>query len=348
MLDKTNIEKILEGLNLSKVDLEIYTNTFENMWKVFEPVYNGVDDSHNGKHIYHVFRRCMEMVNWLKFNTRNFNDDKESKYILKLGLATMVHDAFSYTSRKFHHEKAYEFIRKLMDIKVIEGNHIDPLTKAENVFIATEDALKFLYFQRLNLNHTVDYSTYNALEDNFIIDKREYHKDNIKHINTFLKSFSKYDLLEVSKMVLEHRASYDGTFSTELCEVFSAADRDDLDLNVVINRIYTCALNDENKFECDHHGYQPLTINTKNRSIKILPIIKQLEKDGWDNKLIKTFYHLCEKFSRNGYAYKNLKDDGFYKTYYKDQLEDFWSEIDKIVFIPMSMFRYIRNTYVEK
>ena len=81
MLDKTNIEKILERFNLSKVDLEIYTSTFENMWKVFEPVYSSVDDSYNSKHIYHVFRRCMEMVNWLKFNTRNFKDNKETTYL---------------------------------------------------------------------------------------------------------------------------------------------------------------------------------------------------------------------------------------------------------------------------
>lgn len=343
MLNREIIKKVLEELNLTNVDLEIYTSTFENMWKVFEPVYAVVDDSHNSKHIYHVFRRCMEMVKWLKFNTRNFNEDKESRYILKLGLAAMVHDAFSYTSRKQHHVKAYEFIRRLVDIKVIEGNHIDPLTKAENVFSASQDVLRFLYFQRLNLSHTVDYSSYVLTNEKNEMACHDRTYENIKHLDTFLNSFSKYDLLEVSDMVQQHRASYEGNFTSELCEIFSAADRDDLDLSVIVNRIYTCALNDGNKFECDHNGYQPLVIKTKGRDIKILPIINQLEKDGWDNKLIKTFYHLCEKFSRSGYAYNNLKEDGFYKTYYKDQLEDYWGEIDKIAFIPSLMFKYIKK-----
>lgn len=343
MLFKENVEKLLEDLNLPKVELDIYTNLILNIWKVFEPVYSGVDDSHNEKHIYHVLKRCMKMVHWLKFNSRNFTDDKESRYILKLSLAAISHDAFSYTSRKQHHVKAYEFIRKLVDIKVIEGNHIDPLTKAEKVFSASQDALKFLYFQKLNLSHTVDYSSYIVASEP--CHDRTY--ENIKYLDTFLNSFSKYDLLEVSDMVQQHRASYEGNFTSELCEIFSAADRDDLDLNVIINRIYTCALNEDNKFECDINGYKRLIIFRHNGPVDIYPIILRLKEDGWDNKLIKTFYHLCEKFSRDGYAYSNLKEDGFYKTYYKNHLEDFWKAIDNVIFMPTTMLKYIKNLNVD-
>lgn len=334
MLNKENIKKALEGLNLSEVDLKIYTETFENMWSIFEPVYKSVDDSHNGKHIYHVFRRCMEMVQWLKLNTRNFTDDKESRYILKLGLAAMSHDAFSYNYRKFHHEKAYELIRKLVDIKVIEGNHIDPLTKAENVNIVMEDVITSLYFQR-----NPDYKI--VIGDEYIT-CGDISKNVKPKLTKLLNSFSKYDLLEVSNMVLQHRASYTGNFTSELCEIFSAADRDDLDLNVVINRIYTCALNEDNKFECDLNGFKDLTLNRHNGPVSLLGIINHLKKEEIPNILIKTFYHLCEKYSRDGYAYSNLKEDGFYKTYYKNQLENFWKEIDEIIFIPNLMLKYIK------
>lgn len=338
MLYKENVEKLLEDLNLPKVELDIYTNLILNIWKVFEPVYSVVDDSHNEKHIYHVLKRCMKMVHWLKFNSRNFTDDKESRYILKLSLAAISHDAFSLVYRKHHHVKAYEFIRKLVDIKVIEGNHIDPLTKMENMGIVTEDALTFLYKQK-----DIDFSFYLTFEDGVLTHEGNLIKENRKYLYSILQSFSKYDLLEVSEMVQQHRASYEGNFTSELCEIFSAADRDDLDLNVVINRIYTCALNEDNKFECDLNGYKRLIIFRHNGPIDIYPIILRLKEDGWDNKLIKTFYHLCEKFSRDGYAYSNLKEDGFYKTYYKNHLEDFWKAIDDVIFMPATMLKYIKN-----
>ncbi len=338
MLNRESIEKVLEGLNLSKVDLKIYTDTFETIWKIFKPVYDTVDDSHNGKHIYHVFRRCMEMVKWLKFNTRNFNEDKESRFILKLGLAAMTHDAFSLTYRKNHHDKAHEFIRKIVDLKVIEGNHIDPLTKVENMINAEEDVLTFLYKQKDN-----DFSSYLTFEDGVMTHEGNYIKENHKYLYTILQCFSKYDLLEVSDMVQQHRASYEGNFTSELCEIFSAADRDDLDLSVIINRIYTCALNDTNKFACAINGYKELILCTNSGPVSLLSILKNLEKEGWSEKHIKTFYHLCEKFSRDGYAYKNLKADGFYKTYYSNKLLDFWDEIYKIIFIPSSMLKYIKK-----
>lgn len=319
------IKKVLEELNLTKIEIEKYYECFESVWEFTKPCYVNVDESHNENHIFHVFSRSMKLIFWLKRNYHNWNSKLEKDYIMCMGLASFLHDIYSYTSRKNHHEKAYLLLRKICDIKILEQDNT--INLKDKSIIITNNMMEIL-------NSIPNQTTINA-------------------VNKFkwLKYYSKLNILEVSNMVKEHRASYKGEFSSMLCELFSTADRDDIDLNIVINRIYTCALNDDNKFECDHNGFQSLTINTKNRSIKILPIIKQLEKDGWDNRLIKTFYHLCEKFSRDGYAYKNLKDDGFYKTYYKDQLEDFWSEIDKIVFIPMSMFKYIRNiknTYVEK
>ena len=56
-------------------------------------------------------------------------------------------------------------------------------------------------------------------------------------------------------------------------------------------------------------------------------IIKQIQEIEylklelkWDNNKVKTLFHIYEKFSRSGYMFSNLKEDGIYMSYNKDRL----------------------------
>lgn len=308
------IKNVLEELNLSKSDITTYTNCFTSIWNLVKSKYLNVDEAHNENHIFHVFQRSMKMVFWLKRNSDEWNEKKERDYILCMGLASFMHDVYSYSNRKFHHEKAYLLLRKITDLKIAETSDINVIDKARNVVDLQNEILYFLY------------------------------SENIKNENLFdwLKYYNKTNLLNVSEMVLQHRASYNKDFSSELCEMFSAADRDDLNLEVVIKRILKCAEDDNCVFECDKNNFKPLAItinHTSYHSEEIIPYLKNTLE--WNDKMIKTFYHLWEKFSRVGYMYSNLNSDGFYMRYYKNQLEEFWEEIDEIISSPEKMVVWV-------
>ena len=311
------IENLFKGYGITEVDKKLYKDLCLNIWWLVSPAYSNVDDSHNENHIFHVLRRSIDLVFWLKNRSRNFNHDKETKYIMKVILASFIHDVFSYNNRKYHHEKAYLLIRKICDIKVLEQN---------NTLNVKDKAIEVVnkMFEVLNL---IPGQVTSAATKKF----------------EWLKWYSKYDLLEVSEMVNEHRASYEGKFSSELCELFSTADRDDLDLNVVINRIYVYAKDKTNRFNCDINGFLPLDITINQRSYHTEEIIPYLKNSlEWNDEKVKTFYHLWEKFSKVGYMYNSLKIDGIFMLYYKDQITKFYNDIDAIIENPEEMLKYIK------
>lgn len=325
---KLEVKDLFEGYGLNEVDMKIYPEIFEMIWKMFSCAYENVDEAHNQNHVYHVLRRAVKMVFWLKNNTRNFNHDKETKYILKVILASIVHDVYSYTKRKKHHEEAYLLIRKLVSLKVLE--HSKNMNVKDKAIAVSNQKMEIL--ESIPVNNIKNMTTNSDIEFHYDFSKFDW-----------LKYFSSYDLLEVSNMVNEHRASYNGSFTSELCELFSCADRDDLDLNIIINRIYNCSKDDKCTFEYDIHGNRPLDIFINNVSYHSLEIIPYLEKTlEWDNMKIKTFYHLWEKFSRVGYMFENLPLEGFYFKYYKNNIEEFYSQVDDIIINPEKLLSYLK------
>lgn len=169
--------------------------------------------------------------------------------------------------------------------------------------------------------------------------------DEDRHIDYWMdcfKYFTKDMLIEASQMVSEHRASYKGQFSNKGSEILSAADRGKPDIYSVVNRIYTCAMDSNYVFEVDKKGYANLKVVIGNHLYNSVEIIDKLTYiDKWTEQQIKTFYHLWEKYSRNGYAFSNLDENGVYFQYYKEDIYKFWNIIDSIIGVPELMIQIL-------
>lgn len=139
------------------------------------------------------------------------------------------------------------------------------------------------------------------------------------------------DMLEVVfQMVTEHRASYIGIYSNIMCEIFSTADRDELVLDTVIKRSYLF-----------HFSQQEEKPELKNKIIRIKEtefstdkLIHDLRENNWSDEDIYVFYHIIDKFSKDGYAFKNMKNKWLMNEYYKNELKNFWNEINMYILLP--------------
>lgn len=313
------ITSMFNSLSPDKDKIRFYSSLTMDIWKMFKGRYENVDEAHNHNHIFHVLQRAIDIVEFC-ISKHIIQKSERERFYKQMIFASIAHDAFSYTDRSKHHEKAYELIKVFESVKVNEQNSIDVLTKAENDFSLKLDILRML-------------------------DVPEELRQEISHFNfNWLKYYNKIDLYIVAFMVLQHRASNKDNFINLQAEIFSCADRDDLDLNIIINRIYKCSKDDKCTFEYDIHGNRPLDIVINNVSYHSLEIIPYLEKTlEWDNMKIKTFYHLWEKFSRVGYMFDTLKPDGVYFSYYKDVINNFYKEVDEIIVNPEKMLTYLKG-----
>lgn len=140
----------------------------------------------------------------------------------------------------------------------------------------------------------------------------------------FLDSITIRVLDQAMDCVLNHRSSNNPLFNTKAGEVFAAADNDPLDIRTIIGRIDSCSQEDKDY---------------------VVPILTEE-----DNKLlaygkytIRTYLHLREKFSRDGYMFKNMKPDSMFMTYYKDDLNKFWKEVDEVMEEPGLILQYVRE-----
>lgn len=325
-MNDEDIVDLLGELNISFDDRVYYFKVIRQVWRLFNTAYNNTDKGHDSNHIYHVLKRSMKIVLWLR-DRDNLDGTYVKSYMLRVILASITHDVFSFTKRKFHHEEAYVLLRKLTNLKVLEYNNT--LNIKEKAIMVVDAKLEILG----------------------CIPNQDA-KDTLEKFD-WLKHYNKLDLHFVSFMVLQHRASYVGEFSSILCELFSAADRDDLDLNIIVNRVYNSTTgNVENNKNNEIDKYLNTFDNLKDTVD--LDVSHQLElfKDKieflklelkWDNNKIKTLYHIYEKFSRSGYMFTNLKEDGIYMSYNKDRLEKYWLEVDYLLDNPEHMLTYLKE-----
>lgn len=308
---KEKIETLFGNYNFPEDNKKLYIYLSLNIWEMVKTAYVS-DETHNENHILHVLRRGIDLVLWLKSD--KYDTPIVNEYIIKLILASFMHDIYSSTDRKHHHTKAYELLRKICDYKILLQNF--DIYNTDKIVKTSDTEIEIL---------------------NLIPGQSP---DQASSKLSWIRHYHKHDLICISHAVNEHRASYEGDFNSEFSELFSAADRDDLDLNVVINRIYKCAIDKTNIFNCDLNNFSTLDIIIDGVEYKSNLIINNLK---CDDIIIKTFYHLWEKFSRVGYMYKNIKSNGIYMSYYKNQIDDFHNEIDKIIKNPLKILDYIKE-----
>ena len=325
-MNDEDIVDLLGKLNISFEDRIYYFKVIKQVWKLFNTAYINTDKGHDSNHIYHVLKRSMKIVIWLR-DRDNLDDTYVKSYMLRVILASITHDVFSFTKRKFHHEEAYVLLRKLVNLKVIEyDNTLNVKEKAMMVVDAKLEILGCIPNQDA--------------------------KDTLEKFD-WLVHYNKLDLHFVSFMVLQHRASYVGEFSSILCELFSAADRDDLDLNIIVNRVYNSIIgNVRNNGSDEIDKYLNIFDNAYSAEYLDASVKLKLFKNKigylklelkWDNNKVKTLFHIYEKFSRSGYMFSNLKEDGIYMSYNKDRLEKYWLEVDYLLDNPEHMLTYLKE-----
>ncbi len=143
---------------------------------------------------------------------------------------------------------------------------------------------------------------------------------------------------QIAYAVGEHRGSFKGEYTSKLSELISAADRGLPNLTGIIKRIYQCAVNPNLVFSVDQFGIPDITLSNR---ITLLETHDKLLSEGVDPVLVKTFVHLYEKYSINGYGRYN----SVYKNVYKEELCNMWEEIEKISVNPKLILGYIPNRY---
>lgn len=283
---------------------------FVTLWKEVSEHYRN-DPSHGLGHLLEVFKNSINMY----YAIFNRIDSAVKKFIL----ATIMHDLFSFTSRENHHILAKHLLEEIYNKLELE--------EPDYLLINFSDSGEVLH------NTFVDIDTPIAVSC-------------CMNITTIKNAFSGEDILEVANMVHEHRASKKLGFSSICSEIFNAADKDAPVLDKVVKRIYTCAKVKENKFKSDLNGYKNLESPYGDFTSDVK--IKELEALGWPDTMIKTFYHLWEKYSSNGYMFMGTDKNGVYATYYADKIEVFHNEINLIIETPEKMFELLDKDDVEE
>ena len=150
----------------------------------------------------------------------------------------------------------------------------------------------------------------------------------------------KFKYPEKSKLVAllckEHRASFNGEFSNILCEIFSAADRDCLDLKQIIQRSYSYT-----KKRREVNPRRNIIIEIGGTQYSVDKLMRDLIADDWEFEKVEVFYHIIDKFSKIGYMFTNIKPDGIFMEYYKNDIQKFWDEIDQLILNPKLFDTYL-------
>ena len=150
----------------------------------------------------------------------------------------------------------------------------------------------------------------------------------------------KFKYPEKSKLVAllckEHRASFNGEFSNILCEIFSAADRDCLDLKQIIQRSYSYT-----KKRREINPRRNIIIEIGGTQYSVDKLMRDLIANDWEFEKVEVFYHIIDKFSKIGYMFTNIKPDGIFMEYYKNDIQKFWDEIDQLILNPKLFDTYL-------
>ena len=187
------------------------------------------------------------------------------------------------------------------------------------------------------------------------IDLLEYLKN--EEVNNFIsKKFTDISIDNkfidiVCSMVYEHRASYNHNFSHVMCELFSAADRGMPNFDSMFKR--TLSFNKlKTNFKLDVDKNIDIVINNSGKysttyskfyfenSVKFKGEIKDY--------IIFSLLHMMDKFSRNGYAFNRLKENGIYKNYFGKELEQLYLEIEKLFLVKPDILKHLVNNYIIK
>lgn len=158
---------------------------------------------------------------------------------------------------------------------------------------------------------------------------------------TWLNSIEPEDFDIIYTMVREHRASFQGEFSNIMCEIFSAADRDVLILNKVIERSLKHHFSSQKE-----HTHENKEFKLNGSPVTTDQLIATWKEYDFKEQYINVGYHLIDKFGRDGYAWKGLKSEdegGIYMGYYGQQLESFWVKIAKMLSFPYKFLEKLEN-----
>ena len=140
----------------------------------------------------------------------------------------------------------------------------------------------------------------------------------------------------VSLMCREHRASFSGPFSNILCEIFSAADRDALNLKHIIQRSYSYT-----KKRREVQPRRNIIIDINGTQFSVDKLMRDLIANDWEFDKVEVFYHIIDKFSKVGYMFENINPDGIFMEYYKNDIQKFWDEIDQLILNPKLFDTYL-------
>ena len=140
----------------------------------------------------------------------------------------------------------------------------------------------------------------------------------------------------VALMCREHRASFSGPFSNILCEIFSAADRDALNLKHIIQRSYSYT-----KKRREVQPRRNIIIDINGTQFSVDKLMRDLIANDWEFDKVEVFYHIIDKFSKVGYMFENINSDGIFMEYYKNDIQKFWDEIDQLILNPKLFDTYL-------
>lgn len=323
MITENSIREILVSIKLIDVDIEIYTKAFLSMWELVKPAYSSsLITAHGEEHILTVLKKSMQLVRWLKFHKKSFDCNKESKYILSLGLATFLHDVYSESHRDTHHILAHNLVLKIRELAIDIQKH-DANMGHES-----------LYYSMLNIVTDIDPRgvAIGLIPDETLLSKFKW-----------LNLFTKYDLDNVANMVFEHRASVTKCYSNKLCETFAVADKDELDIKKIVRRCYnhTIAIKSKDRKEIKPSDLTVKQIVHGGIVISTVNIVSKLLINK-EYILVEVYIHILNKYSRDGYMFENVRQDSLYYKYYGHQLEDFWFDVNKILVTPKLITEYIK------
>lgn len=152
----------------------------------------------------------------------------------------------------------------------------------------------------------------------------------------------------VSEMCYQHRASFTGKFKNIFCEIFNTADRDVPDLFNIAKRSYLhnldCLKRDPNyemeikEFETTFKipvnkivnvGVDALESSEIEFTINSKYKYNELVYAGVPKEFANVYIHVWEKYSRDGYVFKDMKVASLYFKYYGNTISKLFNDIDE-------------------
>lgn len=286
--------------NLKRLDLNIEEwDSVGDVFNIFKSLYIGkADDGHGLTHILSVYNRSLDI--WKKVVDMGVVDETMTMAIERqelprrarmFMLAAMVHDLFSESHRETHHVEAYEFVKAMRNRLNMFGT-------------------KNLQYIKLKTNTDV------SNKINLWLDTYGWGGD---------RAGLTQDLTTVMYMVFRHRSSIpyntpapEDDFKIpylpddDMVRAFRAGDKDEPDLEVLLNRLVTVTVHDKKSV------YKlPIDETFKHLNRNVFQGKDLLSKDD----LIKIKYHLIDKFGRKGYAYRDMDVTDPYYLYHGTNLE---------------------------